>query len=61
VNGEYSSDPCTTENLEGSCTLYKGTSAEKIIRYYAGYDQLSMSDPATNCSALHGFFEAAPP
>ena len=44
-----------------SCTLYKGTVAEKVIRYYQGYDGLSMSDPATNCSALHGFFEAAPP
>jgi hypothetical protein len=61
VAGEYSPDPCTTESLEASCTLYKGTAAEKIIRYYQGYDQLSQSDPPTNCSALHGFFEAAPP
>jgi hypothetical protein len=61
VGGEYSALPCTTMDLEGSCTLYKGTAAEKTIRYYTGYDALSMSDPATNCSALHGFFEAAPP
>jgi hypothetical protein len=61
VGGEYSPDPCTTEDLEGSCTLYKGTAAEKIIRYYAGYDELSQSDPPTNCSALHGFYEEAPP
>jgi hypothetical protein len=61
VGGEYSSLPCPTMDLEGSCTLYKGTAAEKTIRYYAGYDVISMSDPPTNCSALHGFFEAAPP
>jgi hypothetical protein len=61
VGGEYSSDPCTTMDLEGSCTLYKGTAAEKIIRYYEGYDLVSMSDPPTNCSALHGSFEAPPP
>jgi hypothetical protein len=61
VMGEYSPDPCTTEHLEASCTLYRGTAAEKTIRYYEGYDALSQSDPATNCSALHGFFEEAPP
>jgi hypothetical protein len=60
VSGEYSPDPCTTEDLEASCTLYKGTAAEKIIRYYEGYDALSKSDPVTNCSALHGTYEAAP-
>jgi hypothetical protein len=61
VGGEYSSLPCTTVDLEGSCTLYKGTAAEKTIRYYAGYDLASKSDPATNCSALHGSFELPPP
>ncbi len=61
VGGEYSALPCTTVDLEGSCTLYKDTVAEKTIRYYAGYDFTSMSDPATNCSALRGFFEAAQP
>lgn len=61
VLGEYSADPCTTEHLVASCTLYAGTAAEKTIRYYDGYDAASMSDPATNCSALHGTYEEAPP
>jgi hypothetical protein len=61
VGGEYSPQPCTTVDLEGSCTLYKGTAAEKTIRYYVGYDAASNSDPATNCAALHGTFEAPSP
>ncbi len=54
--GTYSPSPCTTTNREGSCTLYAGTAAEKTIRYYAGYDAASSSNPATNCAALHGTY-----
>lgn len=61
VMGMYSPDPCPTANLEGSCTLFGGTAAEKTIRYYVGYDAASMSDPVTNCSALHGAYTPAPP
>ena len=61
VMGMYSPDPCPTQDLEASCTLFQGTAAEKTIRYYAGYDVASMSDPATNCRALHGSYTPAPP
>lgn len=61
AGGTYSPDPCTTESLEASCTLYPGTAAEKTIRFYQGWDQVSQNDPATACSALHGQYAAAPP
>lgn len=61
AGGQYSPDACTTENLEGSCTLYGGTAAEKTLRYYTGWDQVSHSDPVTACSAVHGHYEAPPP
>jgi hypothetical protein len=54
--GTYSPSVCPSANREGSCTLYPGTVAEKTIRYYAGYDAASSSDPAKNCAALHGTY-----
>lgn len=57
--GTYSPSACDSANLEASCTLYAGTVAEKVIRYYVGYDAASGSDPVTNCKGLHGTYAAA--
>lgn len=58
VAGTYSASPCPSADREATCTLYAGTAAEKVISYYTGYDELSGSDPETNCNALHGSYAA---
>ena len=57
IAGTYSSAPCTSQNLAGSCALYEGTAAEQIVRYYVGYTFLDTApgaaSAAANCAALH--------
>lgn len=48
--GMYSANVCASANRIGSCTLYKGTAAEKTIRYYTGY----MGDPSGGCTNIKG-------
>jgi hypothetical protein len=57
IDGNYSTAPCPTANLVGSCSLYQGTAAEQIVRYYSGYVFLDNPPGAgsvqANCAALH--------
>jgi hypothetical protein len=56
--GVYSAAPCSTADREASCTLSAGTAAEKVIRYYTGYELGANTDPITNCSAISGVYSS---
>jgi hypothetical protein len=50
--GMYSSSPCTSENLVGSCIILEGTISEYITRYYA--PTYTAADAQFACTALGG-------
>jgi hypothetical protein len=58
IGGAYSSAPCRSQNLVGSCILYEGSVAQQTLRYYASYvtrDHSPGLDSATdNCDGISG-------
>lgn len=63
IGGAYSSAPCRSQDLVGSCVLYQGTAAQQTVRYYTGYvtppDHSPGVDSATaNCDGISGWWAA---